>query len=85
MDADTPGLTVGKKEQNMGQRASDTRGVSFEDVRTKEGGGGDESGWCGGWVVAWTAAPVSFWGWRRVVVERARPRVRGWQAFASTH
>lgn len=30
--ADTPGITVGKKEQNMGQRASDTRGLTFEDV-----------------------------------------------------
>merc|ERR1711916_380398 len=32
VDADTPGLSVGKKEMNMGQRASDTRGVSFQDV-----------------------------------------------------
>ena len=31
--ADTPGITVGKKEWNMGQRASDTRGISFENVR----------------------------------------------------
>lgn len=29
---ETPGLTVGKKERNMGQRASDTRGLTFEDV-----------------------------------------------------
>jgi acyl-CoA dehydrogenase len=29
----TPGITVGKKEQNMGQRASDTRGLTFEDVK----------------------------------------------------
>jgi len=29
----TPGLTVGRKEINMGQRCSDTRGVTFEDVR----------------------------------------------------
>ena len=28
----TPGISVGKKEQNMGQRASDTRGLSFEEV-----------------------------------------------------
>jgi acyl-CoA dehydrogenase len=33
VDADTPGLTVGAKEINMGQRCSDTRGVTFEDVR----------------------------------------------------
>eukprot|EP00753_Platysulcus_tardus_P002706 PLAT11823.1.p2 GENE.PLAT11823.1~~PLAT11823.1.p2 ORF type:complete len:406 (+),score=211.33 PLAT11823.1:36-1253(+) len=32
MDADTPGITLGKKEMNMGQRCSDTRGVTFEDV-----------------------------------------------------
>ncbi len=30
--ANTPGLSVGKKENNMGQRASDTRSVIFEDV-----------------------------------------------------
>src|SRR5205823_3734327 len=30
--ADTPGIEVGAKEWNMGQRASDTRGVSFTDV-----------------------------------------------------
>ncbi|VVC86206.1 unnamed protein product [Leptidea sinapis] len=27
------GVNPGRKEQNMGQRASDTRGISFEDVR----------------------------------------------------
>jgi acyl-CoA dehydrogenase len=32
VDADSPGITVGRKEWNMGQRASDTRGVKFEDV-----------------------------------------------------
>ena len=31
--ADLPGVRVGKKELNMGQRASDTRAVDFEDVR----------------------------------------------------
>ena len=31
--AKTPGIVVGKKEWNMGQRASDTRGISFENVR----------------------------------------------------
>lgn len=29
----TPGITVGKKEDNLGQRASDTRGITFEDVK----------------------------------------------------
>ncbi|XP_073242930.1 medium-chain specific acyl-CoA dehydrogenase, mitochondrial-like [Porites lutea] len=32
VDADAPGVTKGRKEMNMGQRASDTRGVTFEDV-----------------------------------------------------
>jgi acyl-CoA dehydrogenase len=30
--AKSPGLSVGKKEKNMGQCASDTRGLTFEDV-----------------------------------------------------
>ena len=32
VDASLPGVTIGKKENNMGQRASDTRGITFEDV-----------------------------------------------------
>ncbi|KAI8072547.1 acyl-CoA dehydrogenase/oxidase [Gongronella butleri] len=36
VDADTPGITLGRKEINMGQRASDTRGVTFEDVVVPE-------------------------------------------------
>ncbi|KAJ3303504.1 hypothetical protein HDV03_003781 [Kappamyces sp. JEL0829] len=36
VDADSPGITVGKKELNMGQRASDTRGISFVDVEVPE-------------------------------------------------
>merc|ERR1712133_230407 len=32
VDADSPGFTPGRKEKNMGQRASDTRGITFEDV-----------------------------------------------------
>lgn len=32
VDADAPGLTIGRKEWNMGQRASDTRGVTFEEM-----------------------------------------------------
>jgi acyl-CoA dehydrogenase len=34
--ANTPGITVGKKEWNMGQHASDTRGITFEDVKIPE-------------------------------------------------
>uniref|UniRef100_A0A8C2WLX2 Medium-chain specific acyl-CoA dehydrogenase, mitochondrial n=1 Tax=Cyclopterus lumpus TaxID=8103 RepID=A0A8C2WLX2_CYCLU len=33
VDADTPGVQIGRKEMNMGQRCSDTRGITFEDVR----------------------------------------------------
>ena len=32
VDMDTPGISVGRKEINMGQRASDTRGITLEDV-----------------------------------------------------
>mmetsp|Transcript_16341 Transcript_16341/g.51932 ORF Transcript_16341/g.51932 Transcript_16341/m.51932 type:complete len:415 (-) Transcript_16341:59-1303(-) len=32
VDADTPGIQVGRKEINMGQRCSDTRGITFEEV-----------------------------------------------------
>ena len=32
VDRDSPGVSVGRKEWNMGQRASDTRAVIFEDV-----------------------------------------------------
>lgn len=33
VDGDTPGISRGKKEKNMGQRCSDTRTITFEDVR----------------------------------------------------
>src|SRR5690554_118126 len=47
VDADTPGIEVGRKEINLGQKASDTRSVSFDNVEVpaenvlggKEGGG----------------------------------------------
>ena len=32
VDRDTPGVIVGRKEWNMGQRCSDTRGITFENV-----------------------------------------------------
>ncbi len=34
--ADTPGITVGKKEWNLGQRASDTRAINFDEVKIPE-------------------------------------------------
>ena len=33
MPTDLPGITIGKKENKMGQRTADTREVTFEDVR----------------------------------------------------
>merc|ERR1719399_1214514 len=36
LDADTPGITKGRKEINLGQRCSDTRGITFEDVVVPE-------------------------------------------------
>lgn len=33
VDADTPGIKIGKKEDMMGQRASATHGVTFEEVK----------------------------------------------------
>ncbi|CAF4278102.1 unnamed protein product, partial [Rotaria magnacalcarata] len=33
IEADNQGLIRGRKEWNMGQRASDTRGITFEDMR----------------------------------------------------
>lgn len=46
VEADSPGISVGRKEINMGQRASDTRGITFdnvivpkENILVKEGAG----------------------------------------------
>ncbi|GJQ79027.1 hypothetical protein Trydic_g188 [Trypoxylus dichotomus] len=36
VERESPGVTPGRKEINMGQRASDTRGIAFEDVRVPE-------------------------------------------------
>ncbi|KAJ3214803.1 hypothetical protein HDU67_001189 [Dinochytrium kinnereticum] len=36
VDGDSAGISVGKKELNMGQKCSDTRGISFEDVIVKD-------------------------------------------------
>ena len=51
--SDTPGIHIGKKEWNMGQRASDTRAVDFEDVRVPVANRlGDEGQ---GWLIAMKA------------------------------
>lgn len=36
VDADSPGISLGRKEINMGQRCSDTRGITFENVVVPE-------------------------------------------------
>jgi len=45
--AAAPGITIGKKEDNMGQRASDTRGITFQDVVVPEANriGPEGKGW----------------------------------------
>lgn len=45
--ADSAGVKVGKHEEKMGQRASDTRGVTFEDVKVPAGNrlGNEGDGW----------------------------------------
>lgn len=48
VDANSPGITVGKKEDNMGQRASDTRAITFDEVRVPAEnllGGKEGVGW----------------------------------------
>jgi acyl-CoA dehydrogenase len=36
VEKNSPGISVGRKEMNMGQRASDTRGITFENVEVPE-------------------------------------------------
>ena len=36
VERNSPGVTVGKKEKNMGQRASDTRSINFEEVEVPD-------------------------------------------------
>ena len=58
VEADWDGVSLGKKETNMGQRASDTRAVNFENVRVPVANlvGGKEGG---GWFNAMAAFDVS--------------------------
>jgi acyl-CoA dehydrogenase len=58
VDADTPGLSLGKKESNMGQKCSDTRALNFDDMRVPAANlvGESESG---GWMNAMKAFDMS--------------------------
>jgi acyl-CoA dehydrogenase len=51
--AETEGVRVGKKELNMGQRASDTRAVDFEEVRVPSANRIGKEG--EGWMIAMRA------------------------------
>ena len=71
VDADTPGITPGRKEINLGQRCSDTRGISFEDVRRSVEPAreclaklGRPPRRCGCAVVGADARRRSVWPWR---------------------
>ena len=78
VDADTPGVELGKKEVNMGQNCSDTRSVTFEDVRVPANAliGGEENG---GWANAMKAFDLS----RPIVAAHAVGNARG--AFEEAH
>jgi acyl-CoA dehydrogenase len=58
VEAGTEGFTLGKKETNMGQRCSDTRAITFDNVRVPIENliGGSESG---GWMNAMNAFDMS--------------------------
>jgi len=58
VEAGTDGFSLGKKEVNMGQRCSDTRAITFDDVRVPIENliGGSESG---GWMNAMSAFDMS--------------------------
>ena len=58
VESNWDGVSLGKKESNMGQRASDTRAVNFENVRVPAANlvGGKEGG---GWFNAMEAFDVS--------------------------
>ncbi|HJM67047.1 MAG TPA: acyl-CoA dehydrogenase family protein [Candidatus Thalassarchaeaceae archaeon] len=58
VESDWDGVSLGKKENNMGQRASDTRAVNFENVRVPAANlVGEKEG--GGWFNAMAAFDVS--------------------------
>ncbi len=71
VEANSPGVTVGKHEEKMGQRASDTRGITFEDVKVPSSNHLGKEG--DGWKVAMAAFDHS----RPVVAAAAVGLARG--------
>jgi acyl-CoA dehydrogenase len=69
MDRETPGITPGRKEIMMGQRCSDTRGITFEDVVVKQENLIGEEG--GGFKLAMKA------------FDRVRPTTASWAVGAA--
>jgi acyl-CoA dehydrogenase len=72
VDADSSGISLGKKENNMGQRCSDTRSVIFNDVHVPAENliGGIENN---GWINAMKAFDLS----RPVISSHAVGNARG--------
>ena len=84
----TPGITVGKKEQNMGQRASDTRGITFEEVVVPKKNMLGEEGRAGRSRWRPSITPARWWprqrsGWRAAAMEHAIAYAKERQAFGS--
>ena len=72
VEADSAGLEVGKKEEKMGQRSSDTRSVTFENVMVpKENLIGEAEG------NGWLQAMVSFDRSRPMLASHALGNARG--------
>jgi len=57
VETNTPGVVVGKHEPKMGQRSSDTRGVTFEDVLVSSANRLGKEG--DGWKIAMAAFDLS--------------------------
>ena len=71
VEANTQGLEVGKKEEKMGQRSSDTRGVRFQNVKVpKENLVGEEGN-------GWLQAMVAFDRSRPMLAAHALGNARG--------
>jgi len=62
---ESPGIVLGKKENNMGQRCSDTRSITFEDVKVPAANRLGEEG------TGWKAAMAAFDHSRPVVAAAA--------------